>query len=318
MPNDKLKIGFQIPQIEGIRGPGVRGWPELLEISKVAEDIGMDSLWISDHLIYQLEGEEQGRGCWEVWSLLSALAASTQRVELGTLVLALGWRNPALLAKMADTVEEISGGRLILGLGAGYHKVEYDAFGFPFDYRVSRFEEGIQIIRGLLRDGEIDFEGKFYSARDCELRPRGPRESGPPILMGTIKPRMLRIAARYADAWNAYYDDVHNQVEGLDRLQPLVDDACKEEGRDPKTMERTVTLLLADSSADPWWDRLPVEQLHGEGPLVPITGAPEVIAEQFLAYHGRGVSHIQICLEPTTAKTVEALSAVLEEVAKAS
>ena len=175
MTTQRLKVGLQLPQIEGMRGDGVRRWSELHEMAAVAEEIGLDSLWISDHLHYRLEGEETGRGCWEVWSLLSALAACTSRVELGTLVLALGWRNPALLAKMADTVDEISDGRLILGLGAGYHRYEYDQFGFPFDHRVSRFEEGIQIIHGLLRDGAVDFAGRFYSARDCELKPRGPR-----------------------------------------------------------------------------------------------------------------------------------------------
>ncbi|MQG38271.1 MAG: LLM class flavin-dependent oxidoreductase, partial [SAR202 cluster bacterium] len=119
-----------LPQTEGVRGPGVRGWSQVSEMATLGEDIGLDSLWLVDHLMYQLQGEEEPRGVWEVWSLLSALAATTQRVELGTLVLAMGWRNPALLAKMADTVEEISQGRLILGVGSGYHKREFNAYGF--------------------------------------------------------------------------------------------------------------------------------------------------------------------------------------------
>jgi len=177
-----LKIGLLLPQAEGMRGPGVRGWREVSDMARVAEDVGFDSLWLVDHLLYKLDGEDDARGVWEVWSLLSAIAAVTNRVELGTLVLAMGWRNPALLAKMADTVEEISDGRLILGLGSGYHKHEYDAFGFPFSYKVSRFEEAIQILHGLLRNGEVDFEGKYHFARECELKPRGPRpcpEHGP-------------------------------------------------------------------------------------------------------------------------------------------
>jgi alkanesulfonate monooxygenase SsuD/methylene tetrahydromethanopterin reductase-like flavin-dependent oxidoreductase (luciferase family) len=105
------------------------------------------------------------------------------------LVLGMGFRNPALFAKMADTVDEITGGRLILGVGAGYHKFEYDAFGFPFDDKYSRFAEAIQIVHGLLKTGHIDFHGKFYSARDCELKPRGPRPQGPPIMFGQQGPQ---------------------------------------------------------------------------------------------------------------------------------
>ena len=313
-----LKIGLLLPQAEGMRGPGVRGWHEVSDMARVAEDVGFDSLWLVDHLLYKLDGEDDARGVWEVWSLLSAIAAVTNRVELGTLVLAMGWRNPALLAKMADTVEEISDGRLILGLGSGYHKHEYDAFGFPFSYKVSRFEEAIQILHGLLRNGEVDFEGKYHFARECELKPRGPRPQGPPILMGTVQPRMMACMAKYADLWNAYYDDTHNKVDGIRRLRPIVDEACTHEGRDPATLERTVTALVADANADPWWDKLPTENWVEEGPLVPLAGAPEEIAKVLLEYQREGIAHLQICLEPTTSESIEAFARVLEAVDEAS
>ena len=309
-----LKIGLLLPQAEGMRGPGVRGWREVSDMARVAEDVGFDSLWLVDHLLYKLDGEDDARGVWEGWSLLSATAAVTSRMELGTLVLAMGWRNPALLAKMADTVEEISGGRLILGLGSGYHRHEYDAFGFPFDYKVSRFEEAIQILHGLLRNGTVDFEGKYHAARECELKPRGPRPDGPPILMGTVQPRMMACMAKYADLWNAYYDDTHNKVDGIRRLRPIVDEACTKEGRDPATLGRTVTALVADASADPWWDKLPTENWVEEGPLVPLAGAPEDIAKVLLEYESEGISHLQICLEPTTCTSIEAFAQVLEAV----
>lgn len=313
-----LKVGLMLPQTEGMRGPGVRGWSEVSEMAKLGEAVGFDSLWLVDHLLYKLEGEDEGRGVWEVWSLLSAIAAVTNTVELGTLVLAMGWRNPALLAKMADTVEEISGGRLILGLGSGYHKYEYDAFGYPFDYKVSRFEEAIQILHGLLRNGEVDFEGKFHFARECILKPRGPRPQGPPILMGTVQPRMMACMAKYGDLWNAYYDDTHNKVDGIKRLRPIIDEACRKEGRDPATLERTVTVLVADSSADPWWDRLPTENWVEEGPLEPLTGGPEEIANVLLEYQAEGIAHVQVSIEPTTPKTIEAFVPVLEAVDRAS
>jgi alkanesulfonate monooxygenase SsuD/methylene tetrahydromethanopterin reductase-like flavin-dependent oxidoreductase (luciferase family) len=307
-----LKVGIMLPQTEGLRGPGVRSWKEINEMAVVAEQVGFDSVWLVDHLLYKLDGEDKARGVWEVWSLLSAIAATTSRVELGTLVLAMGWRNPALLAKMADTVEEISGGRLILGLGSGYHRFEYDAFGFPYNYKVSRFEEAIQIVHGLLRDGQVDFEGKYYSARECELLPRGPRDGGPPILIGSTSPRMMAAMAKYADCWNAYYDDTHNQVDGIRRLRPIIDAACREQGRDPATLERTVTVLMADSTADPWWDRLPSEQTEGQAPLVPLTGPAESIAEVLRQYEQEGIAHVQICLDPTTSDNIEKLAPILE------
>ena len=312
------KVGLMLPQTEGMRGVGVRGWSEISTMATLAEDIGFDSLWVVDHLLYRLEGEEEPRGVWESWSLLSALAAITQRVELGTLVLAMGWRNPALLAKMADTVDEISAGRLILGVGSGYHQLEFDAFGFPYDYKVSRFEEAIHIVHGLLRDSAIDFAGRFHSARDCELKPRGPRPAGPPILIGTNagSPRMQRLAARYADQWNLYYDITHNKVEGFERILPEMAQACREHGRDSRTLKSTVTVLLADSSADPWWDRLPTNSYAEEGPLVPLTGGPQRIAEELLRYGAAGASHIQISLEPTTCATIAALAPVLEILAR--
>lgn len=307
-----LKVGLMLPQTEGMRGPGVRGWSQVAEMAKLGEDVGFDSLWVVDHLVYQLEGEENVRGVWEGWSLLTAIAAITTKPELGTLVLALGWRNPALLAKMADTVDEISGGRLILGLGAGYHKLEYDMFGFPYSYRVGRFEEGIQIIHGLLRNGHVDFEGKFYFARDCELKPRGPRENGCPILIGTCKPRMGALMAKYGDMWNAYYDDTFNKVDGVRKLKPIIDGFCEKEGRDPATLERTCTMLIADDSADPWWDRLPSDQYAEEGHLVPVNGSPEEIAQVMLEYQSAGISHIQVCIEPTNLETIEGFAKVLE------
>jgi hypothetical protein len=128
----RLKVGLMLPQIDGMRQRGMARWSDLKAMAQLAEDVGFDSLWLVDHFLYRLLGEDRGRGAWECWSLLAALAATTSKVELGTLVLGMGFRNPALLAKMADTVDEVSNGRLILGVGAGYHELEYRAFGYPY------------------------------------------------------------------------------------------------------------------------------------------------------------------------------------------
>src|SRR5215211_254506 len=198
-----LKVGLILPDTEREMGGETARWSDLVVMARMAEDLGFDSIWNADHLIYRFPDKDV-QGPWESWSLLAALAAVTSRVEIGPLVSCTSFRNPALLAKTADTVEEISGGRLILGLGAGWHEPEYIAFGYPFDHRVGRFAEAIRIIAGLLREGRVDFEGTYYQARDCELRPRGPRTSGPPIMIGTTGDRMLRLTAEFADLWNAW------------------------------------------------------------------------------------------------------------------
>jgi len=196
-----LKVGINLPTPEGgIAGKTTR-WADLFAIASRAEALGFDSLWVPDHLL--LTWQEKTRGIWECWSGLSALAAVTHRVELRSLVACTAFRSPALLAKMADTIDEISGGRLILGLGAGWNGPESQVFDMKSDHRVDRFEEALQIIVPLLRTGRVDFAGKYYQARDCELRPRGPRPGGPPILIGDKGPRMLRLAATHADLWNA-------------------------------------------------------------------------------------------------------------------
>ena len=261
------KVGLLLPLTE--KTTGSPSWEEIKSIGQLAEGMGFDSLWAADHLLYKLENDEPPKGCWECWSMITALAACTKRVELGTMVLAMGFRNPALLAKMADTVDEISGGRLILGLGAGYHKFEYDAFGYPFDYKYSRFAEGLEIIHGLLRKSNVDFKGRFYSAKECELKPRGPRGEGPPIMMGSRGPKMLRLMGRYCDMWNGFWDDVGNSPEGYAKLKPILDEACEEVGRDPATLERTVTVLIADETAEPWWEDM---SFDNDADLTAITG----------------------------------------------
>ena len=188
-------------------------WSDIRELARLGEEVGFDSLWVCDHLINHWP-DGSSRGAWECWSDLAALAAVTERGELGTLVVCTAFREPSLLAKMADTIEEISGGRLILGIGAGWNEAEFRAFGYSFAHRVSRFEEALTIISGLLRDGHCDFQGEYYQVRDCELRPRGPRPEGPPILIGSNAPRMLGLLVRHGDAWNTWYLQTGNLADG--------------------------------------------------------------------------------------------------------
>ncbi len=167
-PKRPLKVGINLPTTEGAMAGKTARWTDLLAFAERAEALGFDSLWVPDHLL--LKWQEQTHGIWECWSLLSALAAVTHRVELGSLVACTAFRSPALLAKMADTVDEISGGRLIVGLGAGWDGPENRAFDLKSDHRVDRFEEALQIIVPLLRTGPAGVPHKFINSGEAVLR----------------------------------------------------------------------------------------------------------------------------------------------------
>jgi len=293
-----LKVGVQLPEVEY-----EPRWTELAQMARIAEDIGLDSVWVGDHYLY---GHPDGtRGPWEAWTQLAAIAAVTSRVEIGPLVASTSFHEPGVLAKMAMTVEEISGGRLILGLGAGWSETEYRAFGFPFDHRVSRFEEAFTIIRTLLREGAIDFEGRYYTLRDCELLPRGPRPGGPPLLVGSSGPRMLRITLPHVDAWNAWYTTYGNRPEGIAEQRELVDAACAGVGREPTRVERTVAAFVELPGAE----GLRVFDRHS---APAIRGAPEEIAAVLRGLAVEGIAHAQLVIDPVTPAGVEALAPVLE------
>ncbi len=228
-----MKIGVAINNNQG--ADGVPHYPDIREKAKMAETVGFDSIWLFDHLLFRFDPEDTV-GIWECWTLLSALAEATSRVELGTLVLCSPFRNPALLAKMAHTLDEVSGGRLILGLGAGWHEPEFDAFGYSFERRVDRFEEALQIVKPLLTGETVDFEGEYYQARDCVIVPPGPRPAGIPLLVGAGKPRMLRLVARYADMWNTVW---LGDPAMLDERLENIHAACADVGRDPSTLAIT-------------------------------------------------------------------------------
>jgi probable F420-dependent oxidoreductase len=263
-----------------------------------AENVGLDSFWLADHFIFRSPGSDE-TGQWEALTYLSALAAVTSRITLGPMVVATSFRSPALLAKMADALDEISGGRFVLGLGSGWHEPEYKAFGFPFDHLASRFDEALQIISPLLRDGHVDFAGEYYSAENSVLRPRGPSPKGPRILIGAKGPRMLKLVARYADAWNtAWHMDPAVAAQRWENLQA----ACAEIGRDPSTIEFTVGVpirVLLDGETAP------------EGEQT-ISGPPEKIAEALQGFAAVGAQHVILAPEPNGPGSIERIGQVLE------
>lgn len=273
--NDKLG---RAPSYQEIRADALK-----------AEAAGFDSIWVADHLLYRFPDEDNGGalktvGVWECWTFLSALAEATSRVELGMLVMAIPFREPSLLAKMAVTLDEVSGGRVILGLGAGWNQPGFDAFGIPFDHLASRFEEGMRIIRPLLREGQVDYQGDYYFATNSEIRPRGPRPEGPPILIASFGPRMLKLTAEYADQWNTAW--LGKPTLFLERRNEL-EAACAAVGRDPKTLKQTVGVSVVYGGRDD----IP-EQFRD--PDKALTGSAEEVATGLKAYADLGVDHV-IC-----------------------
>jgi probable F420-dependent oxidoreductase len=296
-----LKVGVQLPEVER----EVR-WNEILDMARAIEDLGYDSLWLGEHLLYRWPDREP-RGPWEAWAMLAALAAVTNRVELGPLVACTAFHNPAVLAKRADTIDEISGGRLILGLGAGWNETEFRAFGIPFDHRIDRFEEAFTIIRSLLRDGAVDFEGTYYAARDCELLPRGPRPGGPPLMIGSTGPRMLRITMPHVDSWNAWYADTQNSPAGVAALKATVDAACIEVGRDPGEVERTVAVQVQM----PGGTGRTMGDTSVTQAVKPLDGSLDEMAEELRKYARAGIGHVQLVVDPISRESIERFAPVL-------
>jgi alkanesulfonate monooxygenase SsuD/methylene tetrahydromethanopterin reductase-like flavin-dependent oxidoreductase (luciferase family) len=293
-----LKVGVQLPEVER----EVR-WPELLEMTRAIEDLGYDSVWIGEHLLYRWPDREP-RGPWEAWTMLAAIAASTSRIEFGPLVACTGFHNPALLAKQAATIDEIGGGRFILGLGAGWNETEFRAFGFPFDHRIDRFEEAFTIIRTLLAEGAIDFDGRYYQARDCELLPR-PRPGGPPLMIGSRGPRMLRMTLPHVDAWNVWFSDTGNSPDGIPPLRAEVDAACRDVGRDPAEVARTVAVQVRLAGG--------TGRIQGDASqrIAPLEGDPGEMADVLRGYAREGIAHVQLVLDPITRGSIEAFAPVL-------
>lgn len=244
-----LNIEEVLPEL----GP-VPPYARVRQLALHAERLGFHSVWTGDHLLFrafEMTPTVQGtQGAWESWTTLTGLAEATTTIKMGPWVLCTPLRNPAVLAKMAVTLDEVSNGRFILGLGSGWNRPVFDAFGVPFDHLVGRLEEALQIMAPLLREGKVDFEGQYYSAPNCEIVPRGPSPQGPPILIAAQRPRMLRLAARYADIWNrsSGYPTVPK-----DRTELLagMDEACDEVGRDPSTLEITTRLFMGFPEAAP-------------------------------------------------------------------
>ena len=269
-----------------------QSFAEIRTFALAAEAAGLDSIWVLDHLLFRL-GRGQDEGIWEAWTTLAALADATSRVRLGTLVLCTAFRNPAVVAKMAVTLDEVSQGRLILGIGAGWHLPELDAFGLPTTRLVDRFAVAAEIVTTLLRTGSSSAGGRHYVTDDARLLPLGPRPGAIPVLIGGEGPRMLGLVARYADAYNtAWYGWPGPR---LDARLTAIRAACERIGRDPSNLDLTVGVMLGRQA------NLPADELVD-------VDHPGAIAELIEAYAARGIEHLIVALTPSTPDALAALA----------
>lgn len=292
-----MSLGLMLPIGEESHfGPTPR-FSDMVEMAQAARESGFEAIWFADHFLFEDADDGSIRGVWEVFSMMGAVAAAVPDVQIGSLVACTGFRNPALIAKTAETIDEISDGRFILGLGAGWHKPEYDAFGYPWDHRVSRFEESIQIIQQMLREGTATLEGDFFQARNAVNTPRGPRERGAPILVGSSGDRMLGIIAKHADAWNTVW---HGDTSRIPELMAKVDAACEAVGRDPKSLIRTAG------------GNISMGENLGRRPQA-FDGSMQEKAQHLHAFRELGFSHFVCGLDACTPETITAFGEVIQQ-----
>jgi alkanesulfonate monooxygenase SsuD/methylene tetrahydromethanopterin reductase-like flavin-dependent oxidoreductase (luciferase family) len=279
-----MRVGVGLPIGERFR------YQEIRELALIAEQGGLDSIWAADHLFHE-PADGPRRGIWENWTFMTALAEATQRVRFGPLVMCAPFRHPGMIAWQANALDEVSNGRFVLGLGAGWHEPEFAAFGFEFEHRVSLFADSLAIIAPLLRTGRVDYDGRFASGH-ATLHPRGPRSAGPPIMVAAFGPRMLRLTAKWADMFNTAWFG-RPSAKFRDEIANLRA-ACEAEGRDPAEIEISVGLTILDNE--------PVARRKDDEF---VTGPPEAIAEALAAWREEGVAEVMCRPEPQTAQMHE-------------
>jgi alkanesulfonate monooxygenase SsuD/methylene tetrahydromethanopterin reductase-like flavin-dependent oxidoreductase (luciferase family) len=289
-----IRVGVQLPEVEY-----VARWTEYAAMARAAEQTGFDSIWLGDHLLYRDDGRPE-RAPWDAWTLLAALAAVTERVELGPLVACASFHAPGLLSRMAAAIAEVSGGRFVLGLGAGWNETEYRAFGLPYDHRVSRFEESFEIVRRLLAGERVTFAGRFWQAEDAVILPPPPDRI--PLMIGSNGERMLAASLQYVERWNTWYEWYGNTVGGFAELNVRISAVAERAGRDPVEIERSACVLVElDSEA--------VRRPRSDQGVTPV--APDELVAHLQALEQAGADEAILILRPITEESIRALGPLL-------
>jgi len=312
-----MKIGILLLTWNGAMDGETPTSRDVVEIAQLCEATGIDSVWLSDHYFFdyadfksvgvEFPSEMHGikGGSWECWALVSAIAQATNKVGIGTLVSSASFRNPALLARTIDTVDDLSNGRLIVGLGAGDFPFEHESFGYPFERRIARFEEAIEITSRLLKGETVTFDGEFYSTKEAALLPKGIRPEGPPLLIGALfgRPRMTRLTLQYGDYWNCFLAFGENTVDRYRESWANLVQASEKHNRDPSTIKRNVTLCvnIADTPFP-----IPGSQ--------PISGSPQAVANTLSEFAAEGIEDCTVVLNPFTRAGIEQFAEIAQRV----
>jgi len=297
-----MQIGVVLPQFQSPKSGETPSWATVRSMALRAEELGFDTVWVADELLWNFDEWPGPRGWWDGVALAGAVAAATSRIEVGTWVLSALHRNPGVAAKMAATLDEISGGRFLFGFGSGHAGKQAETFGYPLDHTIGRYEEALQIVVPLLREGRADVAGEYHRAVKLEQLPPGPRPGKIPIMLGAHRPRTLRLAAQHADIWS----DFARESSLPDAFEPVIaqlDAICAEVGRDPASLGRSIGVFVEAL------DEHDAEEL---GLGVPITGSAEEIAATLRTFAGMGVTRLEIMPWPNSMASLEALGPILQ------
>lgn len=299
-----FELGFLLFTMEDFATGVAPSWSALKEQAREAEDAGFNTVWIADELQWEAEAWEGPRGWWECGAMAGAVAASTTTIGVGTWVLSALHRNPGLIAKTAETLDEISDGRFIFGLGSGHAGRQGEAFGYPPNYTVSRYEEALTLITALRRDKKASQAGTYHSAVDQALSPLGPSAGRSPLMLGGHGPRTMKIAVEHADIWSCYAT-ASSQPKAFVEMLGQLDAICADVGRDPATLGRSVGVVVAPPG---------VPAVPAFADEEPITGSADEIAEALVAFKSMGFTRVEIMSAGPALDLISGLAPVLDHI----
>lgn len=297
----RLKIGLALGTVESPTTGVAPGWTTVRQVVNAAEDAGFDTVWVADELVWETPDDTNDMGWWECVAMLGAIAASTRTIAIGSWVLSALHRGPGVTVRSVETIDEISNGRFIFGFGSGHAGRQGEAFGFPPNYTVSRYEEALSILMPLIRHGTADFSGKYHSAVNQANHPRGPQRASIPLLLGGHGPRTIGIAVDHADIWSAYAT-TSSEAAAFGEMVELVNSACTERDRDPESLGRSAGIAVVRTDA-----AAPAEEPFAP----PVTGTIGEIVSELAAFADLGFTSVEL-LGGIGVEDVERLAPIVE------